>query len=189
MVRTTGNAQALTPSVPYTLTELLIVIFIISLVLGLALPRLAKMPAGPVIKKTLADLERPFKEAGLRARAAGRPVSLTLDLERKCLVIANPSESATDFQRSRQPSRSTGFTAQTDNPREPETFEYPVSAEVEWTSATMEQAQKGEIRFLFFPNREAAGPTLGFTCRKRVFQLYLDSLTGDLVITRVSELN
>ena len=189
MVRVTDHAPAVAPSVLYTLTELLIVVFIILLVLGLALPRLVRMPAGPVIEKTLADLERPFKEAGLRARATGRPVALTLDLERSCFVIGNPSETAHAPRRSRQPSRTSNFTEKTGNAGEPATFKYPVSSEVEWTSTTMQQARKGQVRFLFFPNRETAGPTLSFTCRKRVFQLYLDSLTGDLMITRVRELN
>ena len=159
----------------YTLTEIILVILIATIVMGLVLPRLTKTPSGPFVRKVLADVQRPFDEAGMRARAMGHAVVLELNLADRSLVlrdavVAKGSEMpAADIAR---PHRQDLHTASE------VVREYTLDQEVKWTSATEDKATNRRLVFVFYGNGEAAGPSFSFACRRRTFRLSIDPLTG-----------
>ncbi len=155
------------PKHPYTLAELMVVILIISLVLALALPRLARTPSGPFVRKVLSEIQRPFDEAALRARATGRSTRLELDLSAHAFRLTDLAPLISQ--------------ATPDKGTDTDTVEnlYQVDRELVWENATEQQAVDSVLTFTFHDNGEAAGPDLHFACRKRHFTLTLDRLTGD----------
>ena len=168
----------------YTLFEMLIVLMIMTLVLGLAVPRIARIPAGPVVRKTMSEISRAYSEAGLRARATGHPARLELDLRRNCFELrdARPRSALSEMPRVAE---DTSADSHDKNSSQSDIIGvYDIDPAVTWTADTRAKTTDDKLSILFFSNGEATGPDVQLVCRNRAFRISVDRLTGEAVIKK-----
>lgn len=156
----------------FSLLELLVALALVAAVLALALPRVARLPRRLVIENATDRVRRVFREAALRARAAGHPVRLTVDTETRRFRIESVGTGA--------PAAAPGTTGFLMRRRE---FGFPEDTEWERPEPVGFETVPA---FLFFPSGEAGGEPLEFLLRGARFRLTLDPLTGRLRIAETS---
>lgn len=165
----------------FTLLEILIVMVIMTLALGLVLPRIGRLPAGLVFKQGVGEVRRAFRDASNRARATGATLRLTLNSDSNTLTL---SEAAPPAMKLPPPTSATPNTTTPGAAPVAKHFsgsmQYELPKGFEW-ALTAEQRQ-GTTCFEFFPNGEATGPTVELSTGKHKLQLDVDRLTGRPIV-------
>ena len=187
----------------FSMLEIVVVLVILGLVLALALPRIGRLPRRLVIERALSTLRSAFRDAGMKARATGKPVGLVLDVEKGVLRLedvpgfASPGVSApspadtsaaedeeADGDEGAQAPKPAGFLARLGD--------YRLPADLKWDEFEAAEAAEGdgdakEPAFSFFPGGEASGQPLTFAIRGHRFRLDVDRLTGRPLIEERSD--
>lgn len=158
---------------------MLVVAVIVALAAALVVPRIVQSSRRMTVENALSALRAAFSETGVRARASGQALTLTLDPEgRRFRVAKMGGRMDRDWRpaplASRTPQREDGTAA---GSVLPSATEYQVPEAVEWTDLP-ENADGGGIVFCFYPDGEASGPQLGFAVRSERFRIIIDSVLG-----------
>lgn len=155
----------------YTLVELMVTLSILSLIVGLALPRLGLVPTGIQVADAEDALAAAFRAASSLAAAGGHPVVLTVDWRSQQLRIAQMPSPDPELALAGPPPLPEPGAAPADaffhNLR---LFALPPDAKT--------RDQDEEWTYLFFPDGEATGLGHRYRIGGRHFILEVDRLTG-----------
>jgi len=178
----------------FTLLETIIVIALLALVLALAGPRIGRLPARLQAEQCLSSLRAVLDEAGLRARATGQSVRLTLVVDPEDgasrFVVSPVTEDSLAAALSGLPALSmaapgagvgTAAPGSGDSALLPGVTPYSLPRELVWEEETVRSgtvAGEDGPAFVFLSTGEAGGPPLEFQVGKRHYRLDVDRLTG-----------
>lgn len=158
----------------YTLIEMLVVTLIVAMLVALVLPRLTGTSKRMTIEQALTSIRQAVSETAARARATGRPLSLTLvpDDDSMAFQVALFDENL-----------SRTWTPSMPNAGSPPAFlaareSYPLPKTLEWDINPLDFPAETGIRFLFFPDGQAGGPELKLHILERTFMFRVDPLSG-----------
>ncbi len=180
----------------FTLIEMMIVLVIVALIAGLALPMVGRLPEGLRIDECIGKIESAFRDAALRSRATGATVKVALDVESKQFTLEEvsaaplPTVAVTPAAPSMFATSSAHKTSAADAPEETvqesryaggKTYALPNG--IEWRMEQWDTEQDGNPTYTFYPNGEASGPRLEFETSDRRFSVDVDRLTGRPAVT------
>ena len=138
----------------FTLLELAIVFSIIMLAIGLALPRLGKLPVGISLRNNVDKTRKLFLSGQLRAVATGKEQSVRYTQNTFAL-----KDSANDL------------------------LTLPSAISIAFPSATTPAGNNDAIVFRVLPGGEVRGPgRIIFTMEKHAWAMTFSALTGDITI-------
>ena len=164
----------------FSLLEIVVVLAVLSLILAIVLPRVARVPARLTVENAHSRIRSALREAGLRARASGRPLRLVLDAEENTFRVL-PLPAPEDLRGEPPP-------ADDDGARNPgvvvrKLSRYDMPGSIAWHPETALLRTEDEAPFFaFFPDGEASGTPVEFTVAKRRYVLDVERLTGHPVI-------
>lgn len=159
----------------FTVLEMIVVVTIIGLALALVAPRVGRLPSGLLTKKAVSELRAAFRTASVRSRATGGVVELALDTEQTALRLHDRGRAATLIRREGEgPGPSAGSVL-----AGVEDFQLPRGAT--WELDDHDAADERGVRFSFFPNGEATGPSIRLEVAGRRLAFEVDRLTGQLL--------
>ena len=180
----------------FTLIEIAVVLAIVSLIAGLVLPMVGRLPEGLRIDDCIGKIEAAFRDAALRSRATGATVRVVLDVEGKQFKLEEVSAPPLP-QVTVTPAATSMFSTSSARPdptdvASPEaapegryaggkTYVFPNG--IEWRLEQWDSELDGTPAYTFYPNGEAAGPYLEFTTGDRRFSVDVDRLTGRPAVT------
>lgn len=152
----------------FSLIEMLIVLLLISIVLGLAIPRIGVLPQGVRIRRTINVVRRAFHAAATMAVCSGRPVTLNLDFSAHAIRIV-PGATSSPAPDGRP--RNSIF----DNLKR-----FPLDSEIKGPDPMdhFNNQESTAQRYKFYPNGEAEGPAMILKMGRRQLKLNIDRLTG-----------
>jgi len=164
----------------FTLFEILIVTLLIAVIAALVVPRVSAIPKRYVVESNLSTLRQVINETATRARASGRGLTLSLDIDASSFLVAALEQTlarewvppAAGDQDSTGPSM--GFIEVKSS--------YELSKEFQWMPENSALDDEGRVVYSFHPSGEAGGPSLVFALKGRRFQLDVDRLTGTPLI-------
>ena len=160
----------------FTLVETIIVLLIATMIFGLVVPRIGRLPARVAIRKSTSELILPFVTAARRARATGTEVTLLLDLAEHRADIRAGGTAPMAMRQSSDDEASEGQDERTPDSR------FRIPADIEWSVA-----EDSPVQYRFFPTGEGSGPELEFRLRGRTFIFSVDGLTGRPSVEEVGE--
>ena len=160
----------------YTLIELVIVLIIIGLLSAVVLSRFAESPKRLAVDGALNDIRRAFSETAMAARASGAVKALIVNPDSREMTVADVTD---DLNRAWKPNPF-GSSANADGGN----VVYPLPDSVEWDSIPEMADYDGivGIRYLFFPDGQAAGDDVAFSIKGRRFFWSVDRILGRVVI-------
>jgi type II secretory pathway pseudopilin PulG len=160
----------------FSLVELLVVLVVMALVFGLALPRLLRFPQRLLVDNLRSQTVSAFRNASTRALMSGNSVTLALNPEQNQFRIqsesgasANASAPATGSETGAPNGKSRLLAMES---------KYSFHRGIVWDPETASSDAENPPKYVFHPNGEAGGPLLKVKAGKREFQLEVDSLTG-----------
>jgi type II secretory pathway pseudopilin PulG len=160
----------------FSLVELLVVLVVMALVFGLALPRLLRFPQRLLVDNLRSQTQSAFRNASTRALMSGNSVTLVLNPEQNQFRIQSESGASLDAA---TPAAS-GETGETGGKSRLLAMEstYSFHRGIVWDPETAPSDAESPAQYVFHPNGEAGGPLLKVKAGKREFQIEVDSLTG-----------
>ena len=164
----------------FSLLEVVVVLAVLSLILAVALPRLGRVPSRLTVENAHSRIRSALREAGLRARASGRPLRLVLDADGNAFRVDRPPAPA-DTLGGADPPREADGGGSSIVVRRLARYELPGS--VSWYPETaLLNSDEDAPFFAFFPDGEATGTPVEFAVAGRRFVLDVERLTGHPVI-------
>jgi len=165
---------------PFTLIEILIVLVIAGLVMSLALPAMLQKSDRTAVESALTEIRNAIGETGMRARATGKALALTLDEENHCFAVSEYTE---QLDRSWTPPSQN---LEDGEGRAPSFIKakpsYPLADDIQWVLDNGALNDDGEMVLVLFPDGQASARKVSFSIRNRSFLLDVDRITGDPVI-------
>lgn len=164
----------------YTMIEMLVVTLIIAMLVALILPRLTGTSRRMTSEQALTSIRQAASETAARARATGRPLSLTLvpDDDGMAFRVALFDENLSRVWTPPMPHAGPpAFLAARES--------YPLPSSVEWDINPLDFPAETGVRFLFFPDGQAGGPELTFRILEQSFLFRIDPLSGKPLINAI----
>ncbi len=138
------------------LLELLIVLVVISLIVGLAAPRIAGVLPGAQVKSAALGLAAALRAARSHAILSNQEAILTLNVETRRFSVTGENK----------------------------THDLPADLQVSLATARSEQYDDDTGGFRFFPDGSSTGGRITLTADDREYQIDVDWLTGKISITK-----
>ena len=161
---------------------MMVVAAILLIVSVLALPQLSKIPQRISRENALTSIRNAFTEAGLRARANGKPLALLLDTENSQFTIQEVSNSldsikgwAPSVPKNEEVEQQQSMIVSQNN-------SFPLTDAIEWFPEETGLNPFEPISFDFFEDGQAAGQPIRFYIGKVHYELNVDKLTGTPLI-------
>lgn len=173
---------------PFTVIEVLVVLFLIAAVAGIALPRLQLVPAGVQRRGTVNAIADAFRNAGSLAMATGQQVEVRLDFAADAIRLT-PRGPARELE-------------QPDDPMGPDDPDLPPMAHPLFqdmlqvsldASIELDEMRSFDLdpdldqTYRFYANGEADGPSLPIRIAGVPFTVDVDRLTGRPTILEKEE--
>ncbi|MDD3118739.1 MAG: hypothetical protein PHQ27_06145 [Victivallales bacterium] len=150
----------------FTLMELVVVMAIMTIIGGLAIGRLGKIPALASLEGAADRTERMFAYASLLAVTRGKTVAVVYDAAERRLRLAEPAAANTDADNRKYLNRRYG------------TITFNPGIALAWGKET---AAATNPEFHFFPDGAASGPTLYLSRGPHAVSLRVSPLTGVVI--------
>jgi type II secretory pathway pseudopilin PulG len=179
----------------FSLLEIVIVIVLVAIVAGIAIPSFRTRTAGVVRLELQDDLNEIFANAAIRAQAFGKQVKITFtssqDQALSCRVeneITNPelpTVSAEDESEEQ-------YNARLENKHNLRIWggadKHSLPEEVKISNFVDLVDENNEIVFRFYPDGEAVGPIMKLQIGDMEFHVSVDRLKGQLVMYEIERL-
>lgn len=174
---------------PFSLMEILVALVIMVVVMGVALPRIGRLPMGVRRQQAISTFKNAFRNASMRARATGIPVQAVIMPIKNIIKLQRTAgtrsalnqERISNFQDSENgthPQRGGLFK---------KTSEYEFPNGTSWVDKDSLPTEE-QTYFTFYPNGEATGPAINIKIGKMEILIDIDRLTGRVIVTQADDI-